>query len=373
MSLDLFGKQARQELEQLQLKKKDLELVYSDLVAKHRVTSEELRESKALVAAINAANKSKAEHQSEKDDHDRKKFEYARLNHELVSKEAELVELLTVHDKKKTVLNIEIRELEEKVSAIKIELEDSQKRAKTLEKEIQTTVSKRDKALAEIEKLKASRSNAEIALSKSQEQQTELAAAVAKLTRQQEVLAASNQYLSLLTSHLNRSGDEDTVFASLEHDLHRFLTHDRTSGTMQVTLKARPLLLVIDFGYDSVNIAAVRAGLQSGGSEISLHFESRKIVKSIGGSRIEALFAAWLWKRFTAVHPRLIKAVKEQKGLELSFPMAQRLLALLCQGALQGEVGRPLSSIASRSAPLYRYFGKTWSPSFCRFWVQTEN
>jgi hypothetical protein len=57
--MDLFGKQARQDLDLLQKAKMELELRYSDMVAKHGRISEELRESTELIAAINAAKKSK--------------------------------------------------------------------------------------------------------------------------------------------------------------------------------------------------------------------------------------------------------------------------------------------------------------------------
>lgn len=352
--MDLFGKQARKELEQLREKLNALELRHSNVVARYNANNAELVENRTLMEEINAARKSKAYYTDEKYGYEQKAFEFDRKTREIASKEAEL---LAAYEAKKASITNELRESEGKVSAIKSELEGSQKRAKALEKELQTKERKRDTTLTEIEKLKDGMLEAEAALRASQEKQTELAAAVAKLTRQQEALAGSNQHLSQLTSHLNRPGDEDTVFASLEHDLHRFLTHDRTSGAMQVTLEAMPLLLVVDFGYDSVNFATLHAGLLSGGSEISLHFESRKIVKNIGGSRIETVFAAWLWERFTTVHPRLKKSVKKQKGVELCLPASQRLLALICQGAPQGELEENIiidSEPFSASIPLMR-------------------
>lgn len=352
--MDLFGKQARQELEQLREKMNVLEFRYRDVVAKYSAIMEELRENKTLVDTINAAKKSKAVHADEKRDHDQKAAEYARKSKDIAAKEAEL---LAMHEYKKAALTKEKQALENNLSAIKAELADFQKRAKTLEQEIQSDENKRDSARAEFDKLKTNTAEVEAALKMSQEKQSELTGAVDKLTRQREALACSNLYLNQVTSHLNRIGDEDMVFASLEHDLHRFLTHDRTSGAMQVTLKARQLLLVVDFGCDTLNLAAVRAGLLCGGSEISLVVESRKIAKNICGSRIETVFAAWLWERFTVVHPRLKKSVKDQKGVELCLPGSQRLLSLLCQGAPHGVVEEMVvidSEPFSASIPLLR-------------------
>lgn len=352
--MDLFGKQARQELEQFQKKLTGLELQHSDVVSKLNSTSEELRESKSLVAAINAANLSKAEHQNLKEDHDHKAAEYARKCKEIAEKEAEL---LTGQEARKAYLRGEMCEIESKLSLLIADLTEANSRAEALKEEILAGEGKRDIVAAEYQRLVTSRSEAETELRITRQQQRELIAAIDKLTRQQEALAGSNQHLSQLTFHLNRDGDEDTVFASLEHDLHRFLTHDRTSGAMQVTLKARPLLLVVDIGHDSLNLAAVRAGLITGTHQVSLQVEARKTVGIIGGSRIETVFAAWLWGRFTAVHPRLKNFVKQQKGVELCLSVSQRLLALICQGAPQGDVEETIvidSEQFSASIPLLR-------------------
>ena len=350
--MDLFGKHARQEMAQLQEKMNDLELRYSDMVAKHSRVSEELQESTALVSAINAAKQSEAQYAYKKHDYDQKAGEYDRKSKEITAKEAEFLE---VHEKKNASMSKEMRELKETDRAIKTSLSVSIKRVEALEKEIQAGENKRDSIAAEIEKLHTGRLNAEASLSKAQEKQSELTGAVDELTRLQETLSKSNLYLNQVVSHLNRHGDDDTVFASLEHDLRRFLSDDRTSGAMQVALEARPLLLVVDFGYDSLNFAAVRAGLVSGDSEISVLFEARKIEQGMGCRRFETLLAVWVWKRFLVIHPRLEKSVNEQNGIERSLPVVRRLLALLCQGAPQGEVEESIvidSEPFSASIPL---------------------
>jgi hypothetical protein len=354
--MDLFGKKTRQELEQLQQDMSALTLRLNHGVKRYNTTFEELQKSTAMIATINAGNKSEALYQSAKLRHDQKFDEYCKLFKELTEKETVL---LSTHDKKKTSLIKEMGDLEEKDRAIKAELSDSQKRAKTLAKEIQASENKRDSVAAEIEQLKADRVNIETALSKAQGQgqQSELSSAVDKLTRQQDVLSKSNLYLNQVVSHLNRYGDEDTVFASLEHDLHRFLADDRSSGAMQLELKARPLLLVVDIGSDSLNFAAVRAGLVSGNSEISLQFESRKVVQGMGCCRFEALLAGWVWERISAIHPLLKGSVKDQNGVEHCLPVARRLLALLCHGAPQGEMEETIvidSEPFSASIPLQR-------------------
>jgi hypothetical protein len=352
--MDLFGKQARQELEQLQLKMRNLESRYNCMEEMHSRANEELRESTAMVAAINAAKQSEALFQSAKLRHDQKVDEYCTLFKEMTEKETEL---LAAHEKKKNSMSKEMRELKETDRAIKTSLSVSIKRVEALEKEIQAGEIKRDSLAAEIENLKTGSSNAEVDLSKTQKKHSELTGAVDKLTRLQDALSKSNLYLNQVVSHLNRHGDDDTVFAALEHDLHRFLADDRTSGAMQVALEARPLLLVVDFGYDALNFAAVRAGLVSGDSEISLQFESRKIEQAMGCSRFEALLAGWVWERFSAIHPRLKESVKKQNWVALSLPVARRLLALLCQGAPQGVVEETIvidSEPFSASIPLQR-------------------
>ena len=169
--MDLFGKKTQKELEQLHKKKNDLELRYNDMVAKHSRVSEELRESTALAASINAAKKSAAQHADEKRGHDQKADEFARKSKDIASKEAELLE---VHEKKKTSLTKEMRELEDKVSTIKAELSDFQDQANLLGKEISNKKNKQHSISVEIQKLSWKRSNTEISYKEVLGKQSEL-------------------------------------------------------------------------------------------------------------------------------------------------------------------------------------------------------
>ena len=384
--MDMFGKQAQLELKQLQKEMHSLELRYLDSVAKHNRITEDLRKSTELIATINAAKMSKVEYENEireyeqsfkaiKREYEQKADDYENKLNDISLKEAEISAL---HETKKTSLNKEIQELKNKVNIIKEESSVFQKLSNTLNTDIQSAEINLSLIASKIEILKSERSKAESSLNTLQNEQTTLSTELNKLLMLQEVISNNNKHLNQVVSRLNRQDDENTVFASLEHDLVRFLAEDQSTGYMQVNLESKPLLLVIDMGVNTIAFALMRATLNHDRkfpNAIIIDTEARKILTGIGALVFEERMEGWLQKYFVAAHPTLKnifidnkkndplddpllpQSGSENKKVKPFISLAERLFALLCLGAPQGDIDESIvidSQCYTATVPLVR-------------------
>jgi hypothetical protein len=313
--MDLFGKQAKQELAALQTKMNGLELRHSDVVSRYNTINEELRESKALAAAINAANMSRSQHEKIKQDHDN---ETTALELKLKKINAQQATLQKEHDAKKTAMIREIGELQEKLDLLLNSNVIAEKKAKTLIKEI-------TKSEKEVTKLAAKQKQLDAEVMLLQQKHVELTDNVAKLSRQQRLLTNGNAFVQQVVARVDRTGTKDELFAMMLHELQSFAEEDKASGAMQLNLAARPLLLVVDMGVKQTALAMVR-----GGSSFSI--EAKSIIK-IGATDFEKALAKWVHRRFAVQSPPL----KKEKTSHF-LQTAQRLFSLLCQGKAQGDI-----------------------------------
>ncbi len=333
MSLDLFGKQAKLELEAVREKLNALEFRHSDVVAKYSAINEELRESKAQTAAINISKRSLAQYEESSKEHDRQTAQLKKGTLETAAKEAALMskhhqQLATMqqeHERKTGTLQSEHDLLATKVSQLQKENAAAGKKIEVLGKEIDAGKKQREKHVIELDRLVASRSKIEAEFKAACELRDNLSRQVAGLATQQELIIDGNSFVQQAVAQFERSGSKDERFALMLQDLQQYETDDKTGGALQLNLDARPLLLVIDMGLEQTALALVRGGK-------SFSFEAKGILK-IGGATFEKALAKWLQVRFAAQHPSF-----KQVNASHFLPSARRLFALLCQGIPQGDI-----------------------------------
>ena len=161
---------------------------------------------------------------------------------------------------------------------------------------------------------------------------------VRPLLKHQEALANGVALMEQLVALVSVMTDPVLAVARMEYDLFRFLEDDRKSGTLQVNLEARPLLLVVELGLDGVVHALVRAGLQPGSNEITIATEARVAKDVISINWLEKSLATWLYDIFSLKYPRFTSVYNGKTAHEPFMPAARRLLARLCLDGPDGEV-----------------------------------
>ncbi len=331
--MDLFGKQAKQELEALREKLNVQELQHIDVVAKYRAISRDLEESKELAAAIKTANKSWAQCEECIKEYERQAIHLKKSTGETAAKEAVLLSthqqlLATIqqeYERKIGTLQNEHDLLVTKRTQFHQENAAAVKVAETLRNEIAESEKKQQKIADELKQLNTHSNETNAGLKTLRQQQAELTATIDNLSRQQQLLINENSFVHLAVAQIECTGSNDERFAILLQDIQQYAMDDKIGGALQLNLEARPLLLVIDMGLAQTVLALVRGGK-------SFSFEAKVILK-IGAATFEEALANWVQGCFAVRHP-LLK--KEQVSHFL--PSARRLFALLCQDAPQGEI-----------------------------------
>lgn len=182
-------------------------------------------------------------------------------------------------------------------------------------------------------------------------------ALIKPLIARQESLVAANAYLEEVVSRVNRHKDD-----MLEFELLQMLDHDRSSGSLQINLDAKPLILVIDLGLNSTAIALAQCRLDSAGS-IMVQILTTKIV-AFGASIFEAKLTEWVKDKFIESSPSLEIITKDNIHDVHFQPIAKRLLSLLCQNSPQGEMEESITIDSKTYRATINLFRSDLSPLF---------
>ncbi len=150
------------------------------------------------------------------------------------------------------------------------------------------------------------------------------------LLQNSHLLEAGEEHLRQLADRCNHKLPSEALLSAVTEDIKLLMDEDRQSGAHQINPECRPLVLLVEFGYESILLAIARLNHLHGRNLCEIKFHQ---LLNGGTNKLEHAINDWLCELAASQHPQVLLFRNPAAATPHFEALTRKIIKLVCNDA----------------------------------------